>query len=437
MSDSVNLPSALSSNARPPVVKNTPVVALGAGLTLTAVQRLFGEAGVPVFSSCAAEDFSRRSRWYRMIPASPESQKPDLLALLLRELPFERAVLVPCADDWAVAVAALPDHLAAQFPSSTPPLTALRAMVDKRSFSELLTQQNVPHPETRLLRSAADLHALPPEAFQDAILKPISSVEFARKFGIKGHFVKCREQAIELSAQLEFPILLQEYIPGPPDAGYFVEGFFDRTGKLRALLARRRLRMHPAILGNSSLTVSVPLEDVDSAIQPFLAMLEAVHYRGMFSAEFKFDARSGQFKLLEVNARAWWYVGFAAHCGVDLCHMSYRDALELPVDARMSYDKGRRSFFLSNDFHAWRKGKKSGERSIRSLIGPWLGAQEALFRWNDPLPAVFHIGQQIVQAFKPAARTAAPKRLSQPETRTKLQCSVTSECDRNDLRATQ
>ena len=178
-------------------------------------------------------------------------------------------------------------------------------------------------------------HALPPEGFQDAILKPISSVEFARKFGIKGHFVKCQEQAIELSAQLEFPILLQEYIPGPPDAGYFIEGFFDRTGELRALLARRRLRMHPAILGNSSLTESVPLKEVGSAINPFLAMLGSVHYRGMFSAEFKFDERSGQFKLLEVNARAWWYVGFAAHCGVDLCQMSYRDALQLPFDSRM------------------------------------------------------------------------------------------------------
>jgi len=419
------------------VVETTPVVALGAGLTLTAVQRLFGEAGVPIFSSCAAEDFSRRSRWYRTIPASEQYKKPDLLQLLLRELPFERAVLVPCADDWAVAVAALPDHLAAQFPSSTPPLTTLRAMVDKRAFAELLTQQNVPHPQTRMLRSAADLHALPPEGFQDAILKPISSVEFARKFGIKGHFVKCQEQAIELSAQLEFPILLQEYIPGPPDAGYFIEGFFDRTGELRALLARRRLRMHPAILGNSSLTESVPLKEVGSAINPFLAMLGSVHYRGMFSAEFKFDERSGQFKLLEVNARAWWYVGFAAHCGVDLCQMSYRDALQLPFDSRMPYDTGRRSFFLTNDFHAWRKAKSSHERSIRSLIGPWLGAQEALFRWNDPLPAVFHIGQQIVQAFKPATRIASPKRPAQPEAPTKLQCSVATECDRNDLRAMQ
>ncbi len=431
MSDSVNLPSAL------PVAEGIPVVALGAGLTLTAVQRLFGEAGIPIYSVCAPEDFSRRSRWYCPIPASPQYQKPELLQLLLRELPFQRAVLIPCADDWAVAVAALPEHLAAQFPSSTSPLTTLRAMVDKASFSELLTLNNVPHPKTRILRSAADIDSVPADEFQEAILKPISSVEFARKFGIKGHFVKCREQALDLSTKLEFPILLQEYIPGPPNAGYFIEGFFDRGAELRALLSRRRLRMHPAVLGNSSLTVSVPLTEVESAINPFLAMLKSVQYRGMFSGEFKFDSRSGEFKLLEVNARAWWYLGFAADCGVDFCEMSYRDALRLPVKSQMEYEAGRRCFFLSNDFHAWRKGKNSGERSIRSLIGPWFGAQEALFRWNDPLPGLFHVGQQIVQAFKPASRVAVPKRPAQPETRTKLQRSVRPDCDGNDLRATQ
>jgi len=47
----------------------------------------------------------------------------------------------------------------------------------------------------------------------------------------------------------------------------------------------------------------------------------------VFSAEFKFDERDGLFKILEVNARPWWYVDFAARCGVDVCRMAYRDAL--------------------------------------------------------------------------------------------------------------
>lgn len=431
MADSENLPSAPFRNARPTIASGVPVVAMGAGLTLTAVQRLFGEAGIPAFSVCGKEDFSRRSRWYRPAPVAEPDQKPDLLQLLLKHLPFEQAVLVPCADDWAVAVASLPDHLAKRFPSSTPPLAAMRCMVDKCSFAELLTEHKVPRPPTRLLRSTGDLHALPSELFNGAILKPISSVEFARKFGIKGHFVQSREEALALSSRLEFPILLQEFVSGPPTAGYFLEGFIDRGGVVRALLARQRLRMHPAILGNSSLTVSVPLEEMATAIEPFLAMLRSVQYRGMFSAEFKRDARDGQFKLLEVNARAWWYVGFAADCGIDFCEMAYRDALELPVATVDRYDHGRRCFFLTNDFHAWRKGRNPDERSLGSLIRPWLGAREALFRWNDPLPAIWHLGQQFRQALMPSAHLAPPKRPAQAEKRSNLQC------DGNDIQAAQ
>jgi predicted ATP-grasp superfamily ATP-dependent carboligase len=310
-------------------------------------------------------------------------------------------------------------------------------MVDKRSFSELLTRQRVPHPQTRALCSVADLHALPPEAFEAAILKPISSVEFARKFGIKGHFVQSREKAIALGAQLEFPILLQEFVPGPADEGYFLEGFIDHAGNLRALLARQRLRMHPAILGNSSLTVSVPLKSLEPAIETFLPMLRSVQYRGMFSAEFKRDVRDGQFKLLEVNARAWWYVGFAAECGIDLCEMTYRDALGLPVEAAEKYSVGRRCFFFTNDFHAWRKARNPRERSIRSLVKPWIGAQEALFRWNDPLPAIYHLGQQLFHALKPGVHASPPKRRAQSETRGNRQRSVAADCDAKDMRAAQ
>ena len=33
-----------------------------------------------------------------------------------------------------------------------------------------------------------------------------------------------------------------------------------------------------------------------------------------------------EFKILEINARPWWYVELASRCGVDVCTMSYRDA---------------------------------------------------------------------------------------------------------------
>ena len=87
---------------------------------------------------------------------------------------------------------------------------------------------------------------------------------------------------------------------------------------------------------------SVPLSEVAPAAESLTALLDRLAYRGVFSAEFKKDSRDGQFKILEINARPWWYVEFASRCGVDVCTMSYRDALDLPVTSVTDYQAGRR-----------------------------------------------------------------------------------------------
>ena len=119
------------------------------------------------------------------------------------------------------------------------------------------------------------------------------------------------------------------------------------------------------------------------------------------------NPRDGQFKILEINARPWWYVEFASRCGVDVCTMSYRDALESPVTSVTDYQAGRRCMMFAIDmfaFHALR-GKEPaltfGERmdSLRN-------ADDALFTARDPLPALSHWGSCYVNAWFPARHLA-------------------------------
>jgi predicted ATP-grasp superfamily ATP-dependent carboligase len=183
----------------------------------------------------------------------------------------------------------------------------------------------------------------------------------------------------------EFPILLQEFIPGPPTATYFLDGFRDQHGTTCGMLARQRLRMFPADLGNSTLFITVPRTEVKAAEQSLRDLLEWVAYRGVFSAEFKYDHRDGQFKLLEINARPWWYVEFAAHCGMDVCAMAYHDALDLPVEPTMEYEVGRSCVYLVNDLRALWGQKHPG---LWSWMRSWLSAEGTPFHWNDPGPAL-------------------------------------------------
>ncbi|MEX2375127.1 MAG: hypothetical protein WD942_06005, partial [Dehalococcoidia bacterium] len=182
-------------------------------------------------------------------------------------------------------------------------------------------------------------------------------------------------------------VIAQEYVPGPPSNHYFIDGFIDRTGRVRALLARQRLRMYPPLFGNSTCMKSVALAEAQAAADSVTRLLSAVHYRGMFSAEFKRDPRDGEFKILEVNARAWWYVDFAARCGVDVTSMAYRDALGDEVPEVHDYDVGRRLVYPYADYFACRDLRGTGELTLWAWAKSWLGAAQPVFRLDDPWPA--------------------------------------------------
>jgi predicted ATP-grasp superfamily ATP-dependent carboligase len=364
-----------------------PVIVIGGGnVTSAAVLRLLHRAGIPTYTLCADSDFVAYSRWYRPLPGSGPDLAPHDLARLLASLSLESAVLLPCSDDWLIATAALPESLARRFPSSHASLPVVETLLDKWRLAQLLQSKAIPHPRTRLLTSIEQLDSLPSEDFLGAILKPPSSESFSAKFGVKGFLVDSRAQALRAMERLPFPIMLQEFIPGPPTAGYFIEGFIDRQGRVCALFARRRLRMYPPHLGNSTFMVSVPLEEVAAASASLQFLLQTLSYRGTFSVEFKYDERDRSFKLLEINARPWWYVDAPARAGMDVCSMAYRDALELPIEPVTAYQAGHYLGFLPGDFHAWRYQRDCGGPGFWSWLRSWRGARSTPFCWNDPLP---------------------------------------------------
>jgi len=366
-----------------------PIIAMGSGLTLTGVLRILGRAGLTVYCVCPSNDFVVHSKWYREPPLHGCSNlKPLELETFLRSLDCEEAVLMPCSDDWLRATINLPPALTRRYHASVPAQQVVDGMLDKWKFAQLLTLVGTPHPETILLQSPEDVLSLAEPYFGDRIFKPESSIEFAAKHGVKGYLVHSRAEALAVGEKVDYPILLQEYIPGPPTESYFVDGFVDRTGRVCARFARQRIRMYPRDLGNSSLTVSIALTQVANAIARLDHLLEKVAYRGIFSAEFKHDSRDGLFKLLEINARPWWFIEFAARCGVDVCSMAYSDALELVVEPTEQYKIGRSCTFLPHDVHAYRDPHCENGLHFWQWMQSWSAADDALFSLNDIGPGI-------------------------------------------------
>ena len=371
------------------------VLVLGSGVTLLGVIRALSKMQADVYALPDAQGPARDSRWFRSAPSYLANLTSASLPEALKKLP-NLTVLMPASDAWVKAVASLPEETRSRHPASVPPAAAVDALVDKGRFRETLDHLRLPHPKTRNVSSVSDLPS--DSDFESSFLKPVGSQEFFARFGVKAFRVKDRKEAEERlvscrSAGLE--MMLQEYIPGPPTNHYFIDGFVDRNGEVRARFARRRLRMSPPDFGNSTLMESVALSETGSAASTLDKLFAFLRYRGVFSAEFKRDARNGEFNLIEVNARPWWYVEFAARCGVNVCELAVRDALGQSVPTISTYDLGRRCVFPYYDLDAVRAEVASGRLTLAAAAGSWLGAYQPIFRWSDPLPAVSEVTRMV------------------------------------------
>ena len=365
---------------------------LGNGVTALGVLRTLRRAGIPAFIYDANPGIESQSRWYRPALLREVPNRADRLADVLSCVELEEAVLIPCSDDWARQISDLLPELAERFMASIAPTAAIETLVDKALLAQRLDALGVPHPDTLRIHDTDVLDSVPSDRLSQFFLKPRESQRFFSRFGVKAVRFSTPEEGRRRVAEFQeagFELLLQEYVPGPASSHYFIDGFVDREGALTGALARRRLRMHPRDFGNSSLMVTVPLVEVDPALAALGSIFRDLEFRGIFSAEFKRDDRDGAFKLIEVNCRAWWYVEYAARSGVDVCAMAYRDALGKAVSPSFDYRVGVRLVYPYYDFFACREDPSvGGHPSIPPGFRAWLGAQNPLFNWSDPRPAV-------------------------------------------------
>jgi predicted ATP-grasp superfamily ATP-dependent carboligase len=119
-------------------------------------------------------------------------------------------------------------------------------------------------------------------------------------------------------------VMIQERIPGGGRHQLAYCAFFKEGHAVGSMVARRG-RQHPPEFGRASTFVeTVDLPDLETLSERFL---RAIDYYGLVELEFKHDARSGQYKLLDVNARTWGYHSLGEAAGVDFPALLFADQL--------------------------------------------------------------------------------------------------------------
>lgn len=398
-----------------------PVVVLGGGLTGIGVERNLGRSGIKVYLVLEKKDIATYSKYcneYFIVPQISRD-KETLKALLakLRHRLDHPAVVFPTSDIFALSLSEIrKDEEDSSYYFSIPSRDALETLIEKKKFYKSLANKGVPHPTTFF--DIDEIHGISKEISYPVFLKPSISQTFHELFRKKG-FIAATEidllRNLALAKRFRIDIMIQEIIPGPPTNHFFIDGYMDRNSNLKAIFARRRLRMWPLSFGNSTVCESVPISEIITIKETIIDYLHSLGYSGIFSAEFKRDERDGLYKLLEINARSWWYNSFPARCGVNIVLMAYLDKIGEDLDYIEDYEIGVKLIYLIDDLKSSvtliTKNKFNPREWISCLIGKrdW-----ALFAKDDLRPwlmsfthAALHMRGKINPSIKHTARTVS------------------------------
>lgn len=381
MTSTNKVPAGTSATHRPALVLSCA----GAPEGDLNVVRSLGQAGVPVIvlSEYAAPP-SARSRWCDAFVHLDRftSGDPQRLLQLLRRLRQELGVapvVFPTADPDLQALLALEGQLDDVVVTTLPPAELTRTLIDKARCESLAEAVGLPMPRSRRAGGAAPtgdlaypLMAKPssPKAWQmtgtPAQLRSAKAVQLDDAAALAS-------LAEQLPAPAWVDTLLQEYVPGADEQHYGFHAVVDPEGRVLATSVTRNWRVYPPFAGGGCCMESV---DVPQLQEQALSALRAVGFRrGIANMDYKRHAKTGEFKLLEINPRISQAHAVSTQAGVNLPWLMWRSVCGFPPLPQPKRRIGVRYVNEWDDLHAWRIYRRHGLWPLGDYLRTVLGGQ--------------------------------------------------------------
>ena len=381
-----------------------PVLILDRAATLhhgaLGIARSLGRLGVPVHVATPDPDAAAaRSRFMRgrhKWPPRPDSaDDASAEALVQIGTKIGRPLLCPVSDLSTVFVEDYASTLAEAFEISPRPEGLVEKLCSKQGLHDLCLEHGIPTPR-------AAFPTTPEEALEHlgamefpVVLKPVDAtyqpvVDVPRTI-IAGD----RAAALDALAAYGGRAILQEYVPGGAESVWMFNGYFDATGACLIGITGQKLRQFPATGGVTSLGLCI---NNDEVVESTVSLMQRIGYTGILDCGYRYDARDGKYKMLDVNPR----IGssfrlFVDSAGTDVARTWYADATGQPVVTGERVD-GRRwiveDFDLVSLFQEHGYGLRAPLTWLRSLPT----VDEAAWFAKDDIRPLLHLGRSRVRA---------------------------------------
>lgn len=305
--------------------------------------RSLGEAGIPVYVVDKNACIAAQSKYCQKFFICPDFQTDDFADFLIELAEKEGIsgwVIIPSNDHAVYTISKNKQTLSRYYKVISPDLEITEKIYDKRKLLELASSLDLPCPATQYFR---DIDEAPMSELKfPVITKGRNGLSFYKVMGKKAFLAADRvtlQQQLLLIAE-RYPVdgtFTQELIPFDGNNKTISFTAFCINGEIKAYWMGVKLREHPLRFGTATFARSIYEE---ACYKQSVPLLRALEYTGVCEVEYLLDPRDGKYKLIEINARTWLWVGLARACGVDYVRMIYAYLNGQPFNYPENYRTG-------------------------------------------------------------------------------------------------
>ena len=324
------------------------------------------------------------SRYARPVRSSGIEGRELLDSLLkLQSGLGERPVLFNTHEMAVLTISECRNELDSKFRFRLPKHEMVLTLQDKTKFHQLAVENNLPVPRGEVLRAGSDIFKLLASLRFPIVVKPADKgqVHLGKTPGVV--IFERLEDAVggcEDLLQCAGEAIVQEWVEGGSDKIYFCLFYRGRQGKIVSMFTGRKLASSPPGIGLTAYCTAAP--EARDSLEPMTeAFLDKIDYAGMGSVEYKWDAASRRFFIIEPTVgRTDWQEEIATLCGINIPLEAYCHELELTPPARP---------LPTNDV-VWRASLLEPLKTRPPVLSATATVYDGYWRRDDLLPAVIH-----------------------------------------------
>lgn len=306
-------------------------------------------------------------------------------------------VLIPCHDSYVEVIDEYLDELKEYYLIPQTEKGLYSKVMDKEALHRLAEEKGVLVPETVRVNEDNFFEKIETIIKYPCIVKPTDSPSFVAKFRKKIFMVNNRkelEEALEKARNANLEVIVQRIIPGFDDHMHTFDAYVNQEGKVTHWTTCQKFRQYPINFGASVYTGQKYVPELYDIGAKFL---ENIGFRGFAEIEFKKDADTGRFYLIEINARITNLNSLLFKVGLNFPYITYRELTGNPLEPKAVTENTNRVFWYAyEDLLAIRDYIKAGQLSLGQVLKSLLKPKAyAIWSLDDPKPSFSYFKMMV------------------------------------------